>query len=308
MPMKAKSIGYYCCMVLGMSTMAGALWLWWQATGSASEPTGAGAVLTATGSPAASPFARGAALPVEESPTALNSDRSLLGKRVPISAGSKAWRFELSSATGETAAALYTRIVESHGTKDFEAIADFAEVMSRCRLVEQRKQLVTKAKGDPTALAAHIAAIERDLAACGGVPADAAIRSERWLEKAALAGDARAKYVYASVTHLTWFRDPQNISGHPEGFTQYKQRVFEYLDELAAQGHLDSVHRLGVLYFDSRFGNDPALGWAYAMAAFRAQNNHGWQTAMYQHLERLPQSDRAHAMKLAEDIYAKCCR
>ena len=235
-------------------------------------------------------------------------------KRIPVFVGGKAWRFESDRVGKESAANLYTRIArQPEDPTNMEAVADFAETMARCRLWQQRKRLrviepIHAKAGKQSMFAAHQEAIERDAPLCRGVSADAVTKNDQFLAQAADAGDPRARYLYASFTHLSWLADTKAIYGNPELLLQYKAKAFGYLQELANEGHLESLERLSMLYASAEQGGDRVLSWAYAAAAYKAQNDHQAQRDMLQRLNNLPEADRARALKEAEQIYARCCR
>jgi hypothetical protein len=269
------------------------------------------------GSPMASPFSV-ANQHVNSEPYQTNEKPAPvpLAKRIAVAPGSKSWRFEQDRIGKESAASLYARIAQRpDDPANYEAIADFAEVMLRCRLRERREMRQHDAvrknadrAPESASLAVSSTVSDRDDALCSGAPADAVTRSDQWLSEAAESGDPRARYLYSSLVNLAWLQNPQAVYKNPERLVDYKPKAFAYLGELAAQGHVESLERLSLLYMHPAFGDDRALSWAYAQAASKAENNHRAQAAMRKRLEGLPEADRARAVREAETIYARCCQ
>jgi hypothetical protein len=258
--------------------------------------------------------------------TATSSDQESAGSRVgsnapraarvPIAPASKAWRFEGPTIGDASAGTLYTRLAQrdiNQATARDAAV--FAEVMRRCRH-RAKEQALLRTEESGATKANEFQRQQTDLlrqsirdtdALCGDAPEDAATRSDAWLTRAAELGDPVARYYFAAG-RLGWVDDVTEIYKNPERLAEYKPRALEYLQELARQGHYDSMMHLSTLYLSPVWGQDIALSWAYVFAAARSEGDTAKQARFLKQLESLPPDQRARAEREADRIYGLCCK
>lgn len=287
-------------------------------SGNATRPIVAQTDPTGLGSPEAIPFgsAEGKANELA-APTAPGADRGRAAvSKVPIAPGSKAWRFERPVVGDVSAGTLYARLaqrdIDANNARD---AAVFSEVMRRCRhrameakiLQAERSQSTKATEFEKRQTELLERSIQETESLCSDAPPDAVARSDAWLTRAAELGDPVARYYYASG-HLSWVGDVTAIYRNPERLAEYKPRALEYLNELASQGHFDSLMHLSSIYLSPMFGPDPALSWAYLYAAMRAQGDSTKQSRALRQLEAFPPEQRIRAEREAERIYEWCCR
>lgn len=288
-------------------------------SGDATQPILAKAGKVRAGSTEAVPF--GTAERPASDVSARGAANAALGRaasnRVPIAPGSKAWRFEKPIVGDVSAGALYARLaqrdIDSNNAHD---AAVFAEVMRRCRhrameaklLQVERRQSKEATEFEKRQTELLERTIQETENLCSDAPSDAVARSDAWLTRAAELGDPVARYYFASGLHLSWVGDIAEIYKSPERLVEYKPRALEYLNELASQGHFDSLMHLSSIYLSPMYGPDPALSWAYLYAAVRAQGDSTKQSRVLRQLEAFSPEQRIRAERAAERIYEWCCQ
>jgi hypothetical protein len=236
--------------------------------------------------------------------------------RVPVAPGAKAWRFEPPALGDASAGTLHARLaqrgVDAGSARD---AATFAEVMNRCRdraadlktLEREKAGARSASETERRALAQLEESLRETQSLCGDVPAGAAAQSDAWLTRAAELGDPLARYYYASGWHLAWLGDPAVAEKDPQRLAAYRARAVQYLNELASQGHVDSLLRLSSLYLSAGAAEDAALAWANLHAATRAQGEAAALARLAEQLQAMPADQRARAEKEATRIFAACC-
>ena len=303
-------------IVAGSAVALGALIAWLLvpavSSGPATLPSMAGAV--GMGSPAASPFPRISAAPSAVAEPAPRT-RLRATRRVPVAPGAKAWRFEPLPLGGASAGTLYARIAQRpNDPANAENVALFAEAVAQCRADRLRRQIETqRAQRVNASVAASPPPVsdpasEARAALCIDLPADAAERSDGWLLDAAARGDPRAQFMVATGFYARWIDDPALLHREPQRLVEQRTRETELLEQLAGEGHYDSLRFLSQRYSDPLFGEDRALAWAYAMAAFKGANNFSAQTQLIEQLSALSPLERQRAERESNRIFNRCCR
>lgn len=284
-------------------------------SGEATRPIVAQTGATGLGLPEAVPFGTPEGKANDLAAAGADRNRPAVGT-VPIAPGSKAWRFERPVVGDVSAGILYARLaqrdIDANNARD---AAVFSEVMRRCRhrameakiLQAERSQSTKATEFEKRQTELLERSIQETESLCSDAPPDAAARSDAWLTRAAELGDPLARYYYASG-HLSWVLNIDAIYRNPERLAEYKPRALEYLDELASQGHFDSMVLLSSMYLGPMYGPDPALSWAYWYAAVRAQGDSSRQSRALRQLESFPPDQQIRAQREAEKIYERCCR
>lgn len=232
------------------------------------------------------------------------SSRSALS-RTSVQPGSKAWRFDKQDYRDTTALTLYLRIA-SRGV-DAATVPDvvrFADVMLRCREFDRSMRIAarTSAVAEPREVDPELERL------CKDSPSDAATKSDEWLTAAAELEDLAARYMFANMEHLSWVGRPAEVYRNPQRLIDYKPKALAILNDLASQGHIDSLMKLSMVHMSRIYGDDPALSWAYAQAAMRASGNHAALHGLQKQLSMLSPADQTRAQRSSEEIYAICCR
>jgi hypothetical protein len=277
------------------------------------QPPATGAGSLGAGSSAAAPFgtvAGDAATQLGARPT------TAVAGRVPVAQGAKAWRFAPPALGELSAGTMHARLAQA-GVNAGSArdAAVFAEAMNRCRdraaelgaLAGEKAATRSASESERRALAQREESLRETQLLCGDVPAGAAAQSDAWLTRAAELGDPLARYYFASGWHLDWLGNPALAEKEPQKVAAYRTRAVQYLDELAAQGHVDSLLRLSSLYLSPGSAEDAALAWSYLQAATRAQGDAAALARLAEQLQSMPAEQRGRAEREAARIFAACC-
>lgn len=127
------------------------------------------------------------------------------------------------------------------------------------------------------------------------------------VEELAAQGDIQARYAYATM--LSFPRNQQDVLNDPERYAQFQRKAVEYLEQLAATGHVYSLSTLASVYSNPVFNRvDRAKAWAYSYAAAVASDNVYIQQILQDGLVRAYEpSEQIRAREEATRVLIACC-